>query len=232
MNKRLEALRRLIPEGLGVIDVGTDHGYLPVQLVRDGYEGKIFASDIRPGPLSAARKTAEKAGADDRITFLLCDGLDACPPDRIDTIVIAGMGGDTICGILDRAEWCMSPEYELLLQPMTKSEVLRFWLVNNGFTIEKEELAKDGGKLYQLLCARFCGVNTPLTDAELYLGAYERMAGHPLFPAYLEQQKQVFQKRLLALSSSGAADAGTLRLLRQILDAVRTMEERLHDEGL
>ena len=87
MNKRLEAIRRLIPDGRGMIDVGTDHGYLPVQLYKDGYPGRIFASDIRPGPLAVARERADREGASERISFFLCDGLDACPPEEIDTIV-------------------------------------------------------------------------------------------------------------------------------------------------
>ena len=103
MNKRLEAIYALIGEGRGLVDVGTDHGYIPTALAQSGYAGNIIASDIKPGPLQAARRSAENAGVADKIDFLLCDGLDGCDPSAIDTIVIAGMGGDTICGILDRA---------------------------------------------------------------------------------------------------------------------------------
>ena len=230
MNKRLDAIRRLVPEGKGLIDVGTDHGYLPVQLHKDGYRGRLFASDIRSGPLSAARKTAEKAGAADAIRFLLCDGLEACPPDEVDTIVIAGMGGDTVCGILDRAEWCMSPDYELILQPMTKAEVLRFWLVNNGFKIEREELVRDGGILYQILCARFCGENVRLSDSELYLGAKGMIDGHPLFPAFLKQQKLRFETRIEGLLAGGKDDA-QLKLLRAILAETEEREGKLNGKS-
>ena len=76
MNKRLEAIYALIGEGRGLVDVGTDHGYIPAALAQNGYPGKIIASDINPGPLRAARHTAESAGVADMIDFLLCDGLD------------------------------------------------------------------------------------------------------------------------------------------------------------
>ena len=71
MNIRLETLASLVPNGRGLIDVGTDHGYLPLHLARKGYSGKLFASDINVGPLSAARRSAREADLEDRITFLL-----------------------------------------------------------------------------------------------------------------------------------------------------------------
>ena len=120
MNKRLEAIMAHIPQnGRGVIDGGTDHGYLPAALFQRGYTGKLIAADINAEPLSKAKRTAESIGAEDVISLRLCDGLDGCDPSEVDTIVIAGMGGDTICGILYRAEWCLAREYTLILQPMT-----------------------------------------------------------------------------------------------------------------
>ena len=181
---------------------------------------------------SAGMATAEKAGVSDQIRFMLCDGLADCPPDEIDSIVIAGMGGDTICGILDRAEWCMSPDYLLILQPMTKAEVLRFWLVNNGFLIEREELVADGGSIYQILTARFCDQNTRLSDAELYLGEFSKIKDHPLFPDYLRQQRSRFQTRIHGLLSGERKETGQLQLLQQILSEMDAMEEKTHDKSL
>ena len=133
MNKRMHAIVKYIEPGRGLIDVGTDHGYLPAWMASHGYHGNIIAADINAAPLQKARENAEKAGVTDRITFQLCDGLEQCKPESVDTIIIAGMGGDMICRILDLAEWCMDRRYKLILQPMTKSEVLRYWLTNNEF---------------------------------------------------------------------------------------------------
>ena len=183
MNKRLQAIEALVRPGRGLIDVGTDHGYLPVSLARHGYPGALFASDLREGPLNAARRSAREAGLSERITFQLCDGLELCDPDAVDTIVIAGMGGDTVCGILDRAEWCLDPRYRLILQPMTRAEVLRYWLTNNGFVIEEERLVEDAGEIYALLSARFGG-EMRLSDAELYTGAFDLVEGERLWPEF------------------------------------------------
>lgn len=214
MNRRLQAIENMILPGIGVIDVGTDHGYLPVSLARHGYHGALFASDIGEGPLSAARRSAEAAGLGERIVFQLCDGLDLCDPASVDTIVIAGMGGDTICGILDRAEWCMHPRYRLILQPMTRAEVLRYWLVNNEFIIEEEQLVADGGEIYAVFSARFGG-SMKLTDAELYTGAFAMLEQDPLWPAFLSKQLARFCKLVHGLRQSGR-EPGRLELAEGI----------------
>ena len=129
MNNRLKLIASHIDDGIGFVDVGTDHGYLPIEMCLNGYCGNIFASDINEDPLDKARVNAREACVYDKMEFLLCDGLDPSLQNKVDTIVIAGMGGDTICSILDKAEWCMDRRYKLILQPMTKAEVLRYWLV-------------------------------------------------------------------------------------------------------
>lgn len=194
-NNRLTALASLVKDGRGLADIGTDHGLLPVMLAKAGYTGALFASDINVGPLAAARRTAEEAGLSGRIRFLLCDGLALCPPDEIDTIVIAGMGGDLIVKILDEAEWCMDPSYHLILQPMTKAEVLRYWLVNNGFSIETESIAEDAGTLYQIIGARFGG-DTRLSDTELFLGKRSLSGDAARYDILLEQVRSRFEKAI------------------------------------
>jgi len=203
MNERLNEIYRCISSRRGVVDVGTDHGYLPIQLVKDGFEGAVFASDIRSGPLASARRFAERDGVADRITFLQCDGLDDCPPESVDTIVIAGMGGDTICGILDRAEWCWSSAYTLILQPMTRAEVLRYWLVNNGFHITEERLVRDRSILYQIILAVYTGVNTSLLDAELFVGSFDGRGGDALFLSLLEDEIRRLRASLDGRRKSG-----------------------------
>jgi Predicted SAM-dependent methyltransferase len=222
MKKRLACIAAKIPDGIGMIDVGTDHGYLPVALAKRGYKGALYASDIGEGPLQTARQHAQEAGAADQIGFLCCDGLALCPPQQVDCIVIAGMGGDTISGILDRADWCMDPRYLLILQPMTRAEVLRYWLIYNEFEITGEDLVEDGGILYSVITARFGG-RTVLNDAELYTGSRILLAAHPLYSRLWEIQNRRFQKMLAALRTSGAGDAdGRLALCETIC---RQLEE-------
>ena len=214
MNKRLRAIEEMVRPGVGLIDVGTDHGYLPVSLAQHGYSGRLIAADIGEGPLSAARRSAKSAGLLDRIEFQLCDGLALCDPESVDTIVIAGMGGDSICGILDRAEWCMDRRYRLLLQPMTRAEVLRYWLSNNDFVIEQERLVSDGGEIYALLSARFGG-KQKLSDAELFSGAFSQIRQEPLWPAFSSALRKRMEKQIRGLRQS-CREPGRLELAERI----------------
>ena len=222
MDQRLSCIVQMVRPGLGVIDVGTDHGFLPARLAQGRYPGAIYASDLREGPLEAARRTADQCGVTGRICFLLCDGLDACPPDAVDTIVIAGMGGDTICGILDRAEWCMDPKYRLILQPMTKAEVLRYWLCNNGFCIEEERLVKDGETIYQILAAVFTGRNEALNDAELWLGK-KGLADPALYQKQIRQEIRRIERRMRGISSASENRHRELDALQRRLAELQTL---------
>lgn len=222
MNKRLIAIAALIRDGQGLVDVGTDHGYLPAHLALSGYHGALFASDIREGPLAAAKRTAAEAGLTERIRFLLCDGLRLCPPEEIDTIVIAGMGGDLIVKILDEAEWCMDARYRLILQPMTKAEVLRYWLVNNGFSIASETLTEDGGIVYQIIETCFGG-ETELNDAELFVGKRSLCRDQALYNGQVEKLYMRFERAVEGMR--GREELPRLKLYREI--CARLMEMRM-----
>lgn len=225
MNKRLEKIYSYINEGLGMIDVGTDHGYLPIELAANGYGGNIIASDINEGPLLVAKRNALNADVQDKMSFLLSDGLEACDSEKIDTIVIAGMGGDTICGILDRSEWCMDRRFKLILQPMTKSEILRYWLIHNEFEIEAEDLVRDGKSIYQILIARFGG-KTSLLDAELYTGEFNKIKNNSLSLDYINIQIKRFEKLVKGLEHSDDWDSKAwLSLSRQILSQLEGMND-------
>lgn len=223
MNKRLELIASILPHGRGFADVGTDHGYLPVYMVQHGYSGKIIASDINEGPLSTAVASARQAGVEDRICFRLCDGLDGCGSEELDTVVIAGMGGDTICGILDRADWVMSRDILLILQPMTKAEVLRYWLANNDFAICGEWLIEENGEIYQILSACF-GARTPLSDAELFTGKYELAVGNALFPVQLAALIKRFERAAAGMSKAPRM-RGRQKLTAEILNGLYEMRD-------
>ena len=203
--KRLEKILSMIDSRIGVADVGTDHGFLPVSLALQGYCGNLFATDIHAAPLEAAKRAAEEAGVKDRIRFCLTDGLDGIDPRMLDTIVIAGLGGDVICSILDRAEWTMDPAYRMILQPMTKAEVLRFWLCNNGYEISAEHLVQENGRIFLILSVRFSGDNTPMTDAELYLGKTSLTEREDCYGQLLEQEIERMRKKTEGLLVSGSS---------------------------
>ena len=225
MNNRLKAILSMVEDGVGVIDVGTDHGFIPIALTENNYKGNIYASDINREPLQTAKNNAKEAGIADRINFLLCDGLEKCPPEKVDTIVIAGMGGDMICRILDYAEWTMDQRYKLILQPMTKQEVVRYWLSNNGFITESEELAVEGDTIYQIIAARFDGF-TKYNDAELFAGKYSLTKSKETYVYQLNKLIDRFNNIIKGLYNSEQAEEYKVSFYSNILNELREMREQ------
>lgn len=130
-----------------IADLGTDHGHLPVWLAQNGVE-KIYATDLKAGPLSSAKRSATEYGVADKIEFVLCDGLEFPEASLCDTVSIAGMGGETIISILEKAPWTKEAGRRLVLQPQSKFDDLFNWLLANGYEVECARLVMDGKHTY------------------------------------------------------------------------------------
>ena len=226
MTKRLLLLCRMIPmDGIGFADVGTDHGFIPVWLARNGYTGKIYASDIAEDPLRKAIALAKEYHLEEKICFSLCDGLDACPPEKVDCILIAGMGGDAICRILDRAEWILNGGYTLVFQPMTHAEVVRYWLIHNGFRITREAVIKEDHHVYQAFSAA-AGKSGKVSDAEYCAGITDSdHIGENIQLVYDDLIPKT-RRKLKGLSDAGLADSCTFRFYSGILQELERRSER------
>lgn len=212
LSKRLAAIEKRVAPG-GVADIGTDHGYLPAYLAVSGYTGRIVAADINSGPLGSARQMAGSCGVTDKIEFVLCDGLSAVSPEGIACVIIAGMGGETIAGILAEAAWTKNSGILLVLQPMTKSSVLRRWLFNNGYRVVSEELCLDGA-FYEILTAAG-GQDVTYSPAEFITGHKALIGGDPLFPARKEHLIEKAQRAVAGLEHSSRPE-DTERLATEI----------------
>lgn len=183
-----------------IIDVGCDHAYLCLHLVGRGAEGAI-ASDIRPGPLAAAREHIARCGMADRVRAVLCPGLEAFGPGDADTISICGMGGEMIASILEAAPWTAKGEHKLVLQPMTNGSRLRKWLHDNGYAIEREALTREGQRLYVVMQA--AGGKTDDCGAENHYLFTEKLVSDRLFPDFLEKLRQKYEKSRQGKAAGG-----------------------------
>jgi len=150
---RLNTIAGYIEIGASVIDVGTDHGYLPVYLAQNGFAKHIMASDISARSLETARRTASKYGVLDKIEFIEAPGLDGIYEEDVDTIVIAGLGGETIVSILSAAPWIKRCKTELILQPQSKVEELCEFLRTAGYGIKDADVVLDKAKYYTVISA-------------------------------------------------------------------------------
>ena len=195
LQPRLQHLADLVPQGVRLADIGTDHGYLPTWLIQHGRIDCAIAADIAREPLEHARRTAEEHGVEN-IHFRLCDGLDGIAEGEVDFIVIAGMGGDTIVSILTSAPWTKNG-VRLLLQPMTKVEMLRSWLADNGYCFTSESLVWDKEYLYPVM-ELMGGTQEKLTAAEEWAGI--KLSNDPLYSEYLMHQMSRLQKAIDGLN--------------------------------
>lgn len=150
LSNRLQACCKFIRQGDRVADVGCDHGYLGIYLLRSGIAYFVIASDVNPLPLQSAKMNAEKFGVWDKMAFYLSDGVQNIPHD-FDTLVCAGMGADTMISILSAAPWLRSNQYRLVLQCQSKTPSLRRYLSENGWQILQESIVKDGRFLYTVM---------------------------------------------------------------------------------
>lgn len=151
---RLLAVAEAVPVCESVVDCGCDHGYVSIHIASSGRAKRITASDINEGPLENASREIAAAGLSDVIETRLTDGLCGISPHEC--VVIAGMGGETIAEIIKKSDWTKECKC-LILQPMTKVEILREFLYREGFRIYREQIVTDSGHMYNIISARYSG---------------------------------------------------------------------------
>lgn len=160
LGARLAKCAAFVRQGARVADIGTDHGYLAIHLLHSGTSPYVVASDVNALPLETARQNARRLRVEQNIRFVQADGLSGVEPEEAQDIVIAGMGGELILKIVSEAPWLRTPDRQLILQPMTAADKLRRGLWALGFTIEREAVVCDEGRVYTVLSASYTGEHT------------------------------------------------------------------------
>ncbi|MBR3894810.1 MAG: SAM-dependent methyltransferase [Clostridia bacterium] len=206
-------------KGCRVVDVGTDHAYLPIHLVREGLVAEALACDVNQGPITAARANVAAAGLADRIGTRLTDGLHGVEDFSPDSVLIFGMGGELIVKILSEAPWIRNESIGLVLQPMSRAAVLRRWLLENGFSIEGETLTYED-KYYQTLAARYTGRVDSYSDVELAVGRLNIETRPPLFEGFVRHEIAVLEAVLRGKAKSAQADTSFEEYMKRSLESL------------
>lgn len=184
---RLAAIAAKIPECRMLADIGSDHAYIPIYAVKNCICKNAIATDVRRGPVEIARSNIRNFGCEKSITTSVGYGLEAIGAAECDIVVVAGMGGNLISEILTRSFHRAQNTPLLILQPMSAADVLRKWLYENCFEIADEDLAEDGGKIYNIMCARWTGIKRERDEFACLIGyeLVEKLNGTPIFKKYL-----------------------------------------------
>ena len=224
LSDRLLACCGFIRPGDRVADIGCDHGYLGIHLLKTGAARSVIAADVNEGPLQSAYRNAYKFGVRDKMTFHLSDGVRSIPRD-FDALVCAGMGADTIISILAAAPWLKNGQYRLILQCQSKRPELRQWLYDEGYRIARETLAKDGKFVYSVMEVVFAPGGS-LTPAQTYLSPQLLADASPLLPEYYQR---VLAGVRLTVDGMRRSESGQLPAYEGILSDLEALEEQIYD---
>ena len=194
LSRRLTALIEMAQSGDTVADVGCDHGFVSIELVRQKKFRRAIAMDIRPDPLARAREHVREAGMEQQIDLRLSDGLEAVLPGEADTILIAGMGGPLMIQILERGREAALRTEKLILSPHSEWGLFRRYLLSHGYRISSEEMLQEDGKYYIILCCRPAEPEEPAADwqpEEQEYGRWLLERRDPILKQYLEGRLQL-----------------------------------------
>ena len=216
-DNRLLSAVDFVTRGGKIVDVGTDHAYLPIHLVREGLVSSALAADINEGPIQSARANIAAAGLDNQIKTLRTDGLCGVEAYAPDDILIFGMGGELILRILADAPWIKNERIGLILQPMSRASLLRAWLLENGFAITGERITFED-KYYQTVAARYSGKTDIYTEEELALGKQNISERPPLFDGFVRHEIAVLNKIIDGKARSLDADATAEKRLKEKME--------------
>ncbi|KPN91440.1 SAM-dependent methyltransferase [Pseudomonas nunensis] len=225
LSMRLERVAAHVPAGARLADIGSDHGYLPVALMRRGAIVAAVAGEVALTPFRAAERTVRENDLDQQIRVRLASGLAAIEPgDAITAISICGMGGETIRDILDSGKAHLSGEERLILQPNGGEQPLRQWLMENGYCILCEELLRENRFDYEIIVAERAGPVT-YTAEELYFGPLQMQARSPEF---LSKWQRILREKHKTLTNfAQARQAVPEEKLQEIAQQARWITELL-----
>lgn len=213
LSKRLQTVADMVTKGMKVADVGTDHGYIPIYLVKNQIAQSAVAMDINKGPIERAKENIKYEGLEDKIQTIQSDGMEKLESGMADSVVIAGMGGELIVRILENSP-VIGELKELVLSPHSEIEVVREYLVNNGWSIVDEKMVIDNNKYYTVMKAKPVKEENPYKEVELLYGRILINNKDEVFMQYLEYQYEKYSKILSILEQNQNATGRSVEIKR------------------
>ncbi|WP_416149335.1 tRNA (adenine(22)-N(1))-methyltransferase [Salipaludibacillus sp. HK11] len=187
LSKRLEKVSEFVAQGAILADIGSDHAYLPVHLVKQGKCPRAIAGEVNQGPLTSAKAQIAKHRLSDRITAKLGSGLSVLKDEKVDTVVVAGMGGSLIASILEEGKDYLEMVEQLILQPNVAADNVRRWLFKHGWSLVDEAIVDEEDHVYEIIVAEQGPPNLHYgseLEKELWMG-----------PFLLKEKNSAFQKK-------------------------------------
>ena len=206
----MKAVAAMVTNGNVLADVGTDHGYVPIMLVHRGFIPSAIAMDVNEGPLQRARENIIANQLQEKIDTRLSDGVSALSDGEVESIVIAGMGGELTIRILTEGESVCRSVKELILQPQSELYEVRTFLWENGYQLLQEDMVKEDGKYYPMMKVKPTGehpAGQKPSEAELYFGKMLLACKHPVLGEYLLREENTQRQVLEQLTAAQPTEA-------------------------
>lgn len=180
INKRLKQIGDLVEANSFCLDVGCDHAFLDIYLVKKECGIRAVASDIAEGPLDSAKSNIAKEKLEDKIDVRLGNGLDTYSKE-IDTVIISGMGGRNMIGIFKNRLDVLKNIKTIIVSPNNYQEDVKRFLCKHGFYINDEVMVKEGKFIYQII--KFKKGKKRYSKKEFFFG-----------PIFLEKKDSLFKE--------------------------------------
>ena len=221
ISKRLELVASFVPQGAILLDVGSDHAYLPIDLIERGQIESAIAGEVVEGPYQSAVKNVEAHGLKEKIQVRLANGLAAFEEaDQVSVITIAGMGGRLITRILEEGLDKLANVERLILQPNNREDDLRIWLQDNGFQIVAESILEEAGKFYEILVVE--AGQMKLSASDVRFGPF---LSKEVSPVFVQKWQKEAEKLEFAL---GQIPERNLEERQVLVDKIQAIKEVLH----
>ncbi len=201
LSDRLKAVAEMITPGIPVADIGCDHAYLPIYLVRENISPYVVACDVNAGPVIRAQENIEDVDLAENIDVRQGDGLSVLTPGEVKSVVLAGMGGKLMIRILSDGEDVLEKVSEVIMEPQSDVAALRHFLQDRGFRIISENMVSEEGKFYPIIKAVH---GTMDWDREIYFryGKILLREENPVLHEFLLIEKEYCSNLLRELSEN------------------------------
>lgn len=236
LSLRLSAIADMVTTGNRLVDVGCDHGYLPVYLIQQKKIPSAIAMDVRKGPLSRAKEHIRQYGLEEYIQTRLSDGLENLKAGEGDTLVIAGMGGPLMERILTDGQSVRDSFSEMILQPQSDIPHFRRFIQSQGFQIVEEKMVEEEGKFYPMMrvvrtCPEGDGNENLVSEAAPYtleeaFGKFLLKEHNPVLYRYLLREERIRADILKQLQAAPQAEAVTARI-REVKEKAQLIKAAL-----